>query len=326
MGCLCSSRIVRQVRFLSVAVCMAGLALAAVMPCAGQAGSGPPAQIEEQEGPAEGDLLSSRAERDRRSLLEGPNGKRDDHLTVVPGRFLNDRTEKIMQQMVDRIIFDDTPFSDVIRELEARYGVSMLLDRSATEDSLDEDTTVSVDLAGVSLERGLSELLYPHNATFIVSDGIVKVISKDVAEDTYFFERRVFDCAALAGKLPKRLKDRILRENMDAGESVSPSAAEAANDAPAQPGPVFPTVLVNNTEQGALGGDGGPAVPPRPEMTTLEELVSAVVDPDEWSRTGNGDAEIYELNGRLIVFAAGPMVREVRDFLEHLKAEFGVEE
>jgi hypothetical protein len=301
------------------------LAFVVVVPCAGQTGSGSPGTGEQSEN-ASGDAAhSDRAERDRLSLLDHSANTREVVQTVVPGRFLNDRTEKIMRQMVDAIVYAETPFSEVMLDLEATYGFSMLLDQSAVDDSLDNDTTVSVRLAGVSLERGLEELLKSCNAIFIVSDGIVRVISKDVAEDPEFFERRVFDCAALAGKLPKRIKDRLPLENSLGGVAGGSRDALPSNDEPSPSSPASSTVLATNSGQG-FGGGGGNAVPRGPEMTTLEELISAVVCHDNWSPSGNGDAVLYELNGRLIVHAPGPVMREVRDFLEQLKAEYGVAE
>lgn len=220
---------------------------------------------------------------------------------------LDEAVERRLLATVDDMVFSDTPFSELMLDLRNVHQINVLLDQSAIDDSLDFDTSISIEgLGQVTVERALTEVLNSHNATFIIRGGIVKVISRDVADDTVYFERRIFDCAELSAKLPRRLVDRLPKAPEAESPAASPPAAAPDSDM-------------------ALGQVEAPAAATpakRPELTTLEELIVESVEPNEWRKTGNGDAVIWEVNGHLIVAASGPTVREVRDFLRELEANY----
>lgn len=256
------------------------------------------------------------------TALSGGTTERIDELALVdsqtgperPGNCsgldaLDEAVERRLLAPVHDMVFSDTPFSELMLDLRNVHQINLLLDQSAIDDSLDSDTSISIEgLGQVTVERALTEVLNSHNATFIIRGGIVKVISRDVAEDPEFFERRIFDCAELSAKLPRRLVDRLPKAPEAGIPAASPPAAAPESDM-------------------ALGQVETPAPAPvpraqRPDLTTLEELIVDSVDPDTWSKTGNGDAVIWELNGRLIVHAPGSTMRGVRDFLRELEANY----
>lgn len=231
---------------------------------------------------------------------------------------LNDEAERALATVVDGFVYQDVPFSEVLADLRKRYGVNCLLDTSAKEDALVEETTVNANLRGLPLEVCLKELLYSHNATLMVRDGIVVFISKDVASDTEYLELKVFDCTELAKRIPLRLADRF-----------PPRADVNASIVPVVGGGMFSQQAgAGQDTDGAKGEGAKPAMvllaAPSREMTSLEELVSRMVQPDTWSRTGNGDSELYEVDGKLIVTAPRSTVRQVAGFLAALERAWGI--
>ncbi len=134
---------------------------------------------------------------------------------------LNFQTEhKLTTTMVDENFnFPEVPFSEVIAVFQATYGINMLLDETAIDDELREDTLISVSLKDVSLEQSLDILLRKHNATFIIRSGIVHLIGKDAEDDPEFFETRIFDCAELSKALPPRLTQYVPARKKEEGQT-----------------------------------------------------------------------------------------------------------
>lgn len=134
---------------------------------------------------------------------------------------LNFQTEqKLTSTMVtENFNFPDVPFSEVIGAMHDSYGLDVLLDESAQDDELQEDTIVSIKLQAVSLEHVLEILLGKHNATFIIRAGLVRVISKDVEDDREFFETRIFDIAELAKALPPKLSEYVPARKKEEGQT-----------------------------------------------------------------------------------------------------------
>ena len=79
--------------------------------------------------------------------------------------------------------YDEVAFIEIMDELQEEYDINVVLDDSARDDSLTEDTLITFKLAGIRLRNGLRLMLEQHNATFIVKDEVLKIISLDVAND-----------------------------------------------------------------------------------------------------------------------------------------------
>ncbi|MEZ6096619.1 MAG: VWA domain-containing protein [Pirellulaceae bacterium] len=93
--------------------------------------------------------------------------------------------------------YDDVEFLEVMADLKSLYKINVVLDPSATEDELDSDTLVSHDMSGIRLKNWLRLMLDKHNATFIVKDEVLLVISKDVAGDPEYFVRNIYSVGDL---------------------------------------------------------------------------------------------------------------------------------
>ena len=75
--------------------------------------------------------------------------------------------------------FDETPWNEVEEELEKEYEINIVLTVSAKDDSLTEDEPVTSNLQGIRLKNALRLLLADKNATFVVKDEVLMIISKD---------------------------------------------------------------------------------------------------------------------------------------------------
>ena len=99
--------------------------------------------------------------------------------------------------------YDDVPFIEIMDQLRDTYGINVVLDQSAEDDSLSEDTSVSFNAKDIRLKNALRLMLDQNNATFIVKDEVLKIISKDVASDPEFFVRNVYNVGDLvAPRIP----------------------------------------------------------------------------------------------------------------------------
>ena len=106
------------------------------------------------------------------------------------------KAEQALKQRVS-LKYGETPFSEVKKKLESLTGLNFLLNQSATDDSLTLDEKISFELADVPLNKALRLLLETNNATYVIDDGIVIIISLDDAEDAKWLRLKMYDCSDL---------------------------------------------------------------------------------------------------------------------------------
>ena len=96
------------------------------------------------------------------------------------------RDEAILDALelpTDNFEFVEQPFSDVQRELEDKYGINIKLDQSAIDDALTEEELITVRYRGIRLKNALRLMLADFNATYIVRDEVLKIISLSNVSD-----------------------------------------------------------------------------------------------------------------------------------------------
>ncbi len=93
--------------------------------------------------------------------------------------------ERILQALEQpaTLDFDEDSWSDVEQELESKYGINIVLTQSAKDDSLDVDEPITANLRGIQLKNALRLMLRQYNATFIVREEVLQIISIDDAEN-----------------------------------------------------------------------------------------------------------------------------------------------
>jgi len=121
----------------------------------------------------------------------------------LPG---SDAEEKVISAL-DRpaeFDFDDTPWTEVKEELETKYDINIVLTASASDDDLTEDTTFTSSLSGISFKNALRIELAKQNATFVVKDEVLQIISLDEAGDEKWFSTNVYNVADLVAPRQNR--------------------------------------------------------------------------------------------------------------------------
>ncbi len=93
--------------------------------------------------------------------------------------------------------YDERPWSEVEEELEIKYGINIVLTSSASDDSLTEDELITENLSGIRFKNALRIMLEKYNATFVVKDEVLKIISLDDAEDVKWFVTNVYNVGDL---------------------------------------------------------------------------------------------------------------------------------
>lgn len=210
--------------------------------------------------------------------------------------------EFLRTTVVEEWFYDQVSFSDFTADFLDRYGLSLRLHDSAIDDSLQMDTSIACQIRNQNLETALSTLLERHNAVFIVREGEIIPISCDFADDPDFFETRIFPVEGLTENLPQTLPSRY---------APSPETPPVVGAALQRELPMI--------QAGALQ----PAPPRRvapPHLTVLEQLVVEFVEPDAWSVSGLGDANLRQAGDRLIVTGSRRCLNRTRDFLLQLQA------
>ncbi len=118
----------------------------------------------------------------------------------------NPRDEAILSKLNDIIgewDFDEEPLSEVINKIFEDHGITVVLDPEST---LTAETPVTFKVTGIRLKSALKLLLDQHDATYVVKDEVMKIISKDQAADqlvTYVYN--VGDLVAPRTPLPGAL-------------------------------------------------------------------------------------------------------------------------
>jgi hypothetical protein len=112
-----------------------------------------------------------------------------------PGESFLDLNEALNQTVTWE--FDETPLIEVMEELRDKYGIQALLDRSAQDSGLTEDTPITFNIRQVPLSQALKLILQPQDATTVADGEILRIISRDAAHEARFFRRQIFDCRKL---------------------------------------------------------------------------------------------------------------------------------
>ena len=100
--------------------------------------------------------------------------------------------------------YDEESWTEVKEKLESQYGINIVLTTSASEDALTEDETFTENLSGISLKNALRIMLAKKNATFVVKDEALQIISLDEAQDEQWFSTQVYNVADLVAPRQNR--------------------------------------------------------------------------------------------------------------------------
>ncbi len=229
-----------------------------------------------------------------------------------------------MEQKLKRpvtLIYDQVPWKEVESELEEQFGINIVLDQSAIDDSLTADEPITFDLRSIPLEHGLIMMLKPKNATFIVDHGVMVVISRDNSDRPEFLQTKMYDCRELLNKMilvpssrslggKPGLPSPIVGSHAAGKSSGEPRAVQAGGNEQQRDqetsvgGEGFGGAAGAGEGMGGMGmgsgGLGSPAENIETKDNVLLDLLKSMVQSDSWRENG-GIADARIVNGILIV-------------------------
>ena len=259
-------------------------------------------------------------------------------------------------QLPANFVYDDSPFVDVMHEIRSEYEINVVLDGSARDDSLSEDEPVTFQISGVSLGTCLNVMLKEFNATYLVQDGVLRIISLDVAEDPSYFDRRIINVSALLERIAE--KDNRVGTYQSGGGFMGGgfggggggmggggfggggSGGGVGGGGGLFTMPPFQIGQIDNgggapqTDQpgneniggGGMGGGGFPFVPGTYQITAeslLIDLIKTTVNPQSWNDY-NGEGTMDIVGGLLVVFQSESTINEIESLLQDMKHELDV--
>ena len=115
----------------------------------------------------------------------------------------SDEEEKVLSALDLPAMFDydERPWSEVQEELQEKYRINIVLTSSASDDALPDDEPMTSNLSGITLKNALRILLSDYNATFVVQNEALQIISLDDAADERWFSTNVYNVADLVACL-----------------------------------------------------------------------------------------------------------------------------
>ncbi len=252
-----------------------------------------------------------------------------------------DRDLETLAKLSNRIdlVYQDTPLSEVMKDLRDQFDINILLDQSARDDALSDDEPITFTCKNIRAHKGIRLMLLNHNGTFVLDEGILRIISMDVASDSEYFARRIFDVRQLLKQIAVGEKDRIEASQVQPGQiNIYASGFGLAGGGSGRGGGLFriqdtetpnetPSLdeqleKIEETDDANIVIQGPLKVvkrmaPSRTPQNLLLESIKMHVAPDGWSDT-NGDATIEIIAGLLIVHAREETLDEVNDLINEM--------
>lgn len=104
-------------------------------------------------------------------------------------------------QNVSSMDYDETPLGEVLEKLASELNANVILDQSARDDALVEGEPISFVARDLPIKTALRLMLQEKNATYLIDDGVLRIISLDVAGDPRYMRRKIFDCRSIINRM-----------------------------------------------------------------------------------------------------------------------------
>lgn len=242
--------------------------------------------------------------------------------------------------------YEEIAFTEVMDELQERYKINVLLDQSARDDALSEDTPVTFKVTGITLDKALALMLRPHNASYVVKNDVLHVISLDVANDPENFRREIIDCRSLLRLIAQNEKYRVgtpisiypISEAARTGGAGGGGGGGFGGGGRGHGGGVFNIITAQDekelAEKAKVGGDkvrkgqstattksfiaGNYVVKYQTAEPMLLDLIRTMVDPEGWDDT-NGDGTAQIVGGCLVISQTEEVIVEIQSLIQDLE-------
>ena len=227
-----------------------------------------------------------------------------------PGMSKSGWSHELIQRKLDEMCdfnFDERPWNEVEEELESTLKFNIVLHTSASDDSLGEDEPITCNLAGINYRNALRLVLEKYNATFIVRNGVINIISQDDMEDPRFMTNCSFSVEQLLAGISRKEtgrigKPRVVQHSVKTPvELDSVMEAEVKKQPTDQSSPTHASVELNTAE------------------SLLVDLVTSTFRPQRWKASGQGEATFNIIGRQAVVFSDNELADDLRDFLKDLE-------
>ena len=287
----------------------------------------------ETSSPARGTVTRRTPTAAQDDLLGGGEDRTSKNVTSNSPSNATRMNDKIREKLATECAFDydETSYSDVAKGLEKSLAVNIVLTSSASDDALAEDEPFTSTLSGITHASALRIILAQKNATYVVQDGVIKLISLDEADDEKWFTRRMFDATETLAMIRETEQDRIGKPTP--GTPITERRAQPGN----RGGGVFAVQAAqtprpkpdDETKEIKLLADAivravmhsQPEVELVPTLVTAESiLLDAIrqsVYEENWC-SNSGEASITCVGGILIVNGPEEVIEMVDSFVQDL--------
>lgn len=231
---------------------------------------------------------------------------------------------EVLEQKVD-LNYEDTPFVEIMDELSQVYGINVMLDQSAVDDSLSEDDLVTFKASNIKLKAALRVLLDQFNTTYLVKNEVLLLISKDVAKNPEFLTRRIINCQVLLEKIAA--VDPRNQNTISGVYRIGEAVSGGFGGPPAGGGGVF-SLVPGDKIDGLIDEKG--QIDKEKQANTwfivkrgfnpgmdLMDTIKTSIAPDDWDDT-NGEGSITLVGGCLVVQQTEQVVEEIQNLLVEL--------
>ncbi len=273
-----------------------------------------------------------------KSLAQVEEGAADQALKTDDQPVLSEATqrtrhaEEVLKQNIS-LQYDEQPFQEIELELEQRTGLNFILSNSAQDDSLGGDEPVTFNLVDMPLGKALQLMLRTKNATYVIEDGVVVIISLDDASDVNYFRLKMYDCRELVKALPKTgggISTGIVGGvigvvgGQGGGKgggmfSIPPQGIQSNN---ANPAKLTDSELLDEKLEKIyqlMQEDARRKTIPPTSENTLLSLVQEMIQPDTWHDMGGGMGTVECVNGILVVNQTEEILQQIDNFVADLE-------
>ena len=248
-------------------------------------------------------------------------GKNAPSVRFSPGTERTIKAEQALKKIVS-LKFEKTPFSKVEQKLETLSGLNFVLHHSASDDDLAHDDEISFELVDTPLDKALSLLLETKNATYVIDDGIVILISLDEANDDEWLRLKMYDCrdlvkVLLAKNRPDPNGGQTLLDMVQS--MISPDTWEETSDGTGTVVLADGTLIVKQTEQIHLQiekflADLEASVLRRTRPGVIEKGTNGQAKPSGLQNGDQGSARVFNLPPVSSAKTADQLIQQFEDF------------
>lgn len=227
----------------------------------------------------------------------------------------------------------ETRFEDILVKLQEETDLVFVLDESASDNSLDDESLVTRSLPEMRLSTALKFILDEYSCTWSIRDGVVVITSKDASLDIANFGLVAFNCDDLIKKIEPRVK--IFRAFSggfgDGGAGIPPVVGSGGGGVFAVPVKMLQEETpTEGSNVEATESEEEPKEQTQPETPiTWEETLSgrdqlietivSMIDPDSWESNG-GNGRITALNNVILINQTQENLGAVSELLEQLRS------